>query len=440
MVYSVGALLALASGKAERRQVHPLKLPACPHQQLRLALVYELDDEFAEERVLPCEPLARELLRVVHVERLVDEPRAGISALQHTQTLRYLGIVGAREGAHHYGHRPRHVVAHVRTADALACLAAEEVWVVLAPDEAARVLIYGVVHVHIAQIGQGEQRRHVGVVHEEAVAEAVHLVGVNLAVLRMVYHGVLLESLAHLVGKRRAVGSERCVGVHLVEYLRRLAQRADRHEVRRHEEEERRSVVGGAEDGGDEPAGLHGVAPAVVAYGVELVLRLALEAIGAQSLLALLLAEYAQDVAHRLQPLVAEHRCVARHLPVVVGEAYGVAERVDLVLALVQLRLHVGHIVSPHAVRFGLAVERIGVGVDVDALQLAAYHTAQHLLQLAVALSQLHVGPHLRCRVAQPHGVYVARVDEGVLLAVRCIGEVDGGVERVREAVLEHPR
>ena len=109
------------------------------NQQLRLALVYELDDEFAEERVLPCEPLARELLRVVHVERLVDEPRAGISALQHTQTLRYLGIVGAREGAHHYGHRPRHVIAHVRTTDALARLAAEEVGVVVALHTKRRV-------------------------------------------------------------------------------------------------------------------------------------------------------------------------------------------------------------------------------------------------------------------------------------------------------------
>ena len=54
------------------------------NQQLCLALVYELDDELAEERVLPCEPLARELVCVVHVERLVDEPRAGIGALQHT--------------------------------------------------------------------------------------------------------------------------------------------------------------------------------------------------------------------------------------------------------------------------------------------------------------------------------------------------------------------
>ena len=256
----------------------------------------------------------------------------------------------------------------------------------------------------------------------------------------MVDHGVLFQCRTHLVGKRRAVGSERCVGVHLAENLRRLAQRADRHEVRRHEEEERRGVVGRAEDGGDESAGLHGVAPTVVADRVELVLGLALEAIGAQTLLALLLAEHAQDVAHRLQPLVAEHRSVARHLPVVVSEADRVAERVDLVLALVQLGLHVGHIVSPRSVLHRLAVEGVGIRVDVDALQLAAYHTAQHLLQLAVALSQLHVGPHLRRRVAQPHGVYVARVDEGVLIAVRSVGEVDGGVERVREAVLEHPR
>jgi hypothetical protein len=44
----------------------------------------------------------------------------------------------------------------------------------------------------------------------------------------------------------------------------------------------------------------------VVADRVELVLRLALEAIGAEPLLALLLAEHAQYVTHRLQPLVVE--------------------------------------------------------------------------------------------------------------------------------------
>ena len=256
----------------------------------------------------------------------------------------------------------------------------------------------------------------------------------------MVDYGVLFQCRTHLVGKRRAVVGKRRVGVHLTQNLSRLAQRANRHEVGRHEEEERRGVVGRAEDRSDESAGLHGVAPAVVADRVELVLRLALEAVRAETLLALLFAEYAQDVAHRLQPLVAEHRSVARHLPVVVGEAYRVAERVDLVLALVQLGLHVGHIVSPRSVLHRLAVEGVGIRVDVDALQLAAYHTAQHLLQLAVALSKLHVWPHLRRRVAQPHGVYVARIDERVLLAVRSVGEVDGGVERVRKAVLEHPR
>ena len=150
--------------------------------------------------------------------------------------------------------------------------------------------------------------------------------------------------------------------------------------------------------------------------------------------------EDAQDVLHRLLPFSVEDRGVARGLPVMVSQSDGVAERVNLVLALVQFGLHVRNVVHPSSLGLRLLVEGVGVGIDVDTLQLSSYHAAYHLLHLRVSLGKLYVGPHLCCRIAQPHGMYVARIYERVLLAVALAGVVmHGGVERIGEAVLEHP-
>ena len=99
-----------------------------------------------------------------------------------------------------------------------------------------------------------------------------------------------------------------------------------------------------------------------------------------------------------------------------------------------QFGFHVGEVAHPFAAG-GAYVEGVGIGVDVDALELAVDDAGQHLLQLRVFVSQLYVGPYLGTRVAQPHGVDVAGVYKGVVVAV----EVYGGVERVGETVLEHP-
>ena len=178
----------------------------------------------------------------------------------------------------------------------------------------------------------------------------------------------------------------------------------------------------------------------MVAHRVELVFRFALEVIGAQPRLTLLLMEDAQDVLHRLLPFSVEDRGIARGLPVMVSQSDGVAERVNLVLALVQFGLHVRYVVHPSSLGLRLLVEGVGVGIDVDALQLSPYHAAYHLLHFWVSLGKLYVGPHLCCRIAQPHGMYVSRIYERVLLAVALSGVVmHGGVERVGEAVLKHP-
>ena len=66
-------------------------------------------------------------------------------------------------------------------------------------------------------------------------------------------------------------------------------------------------------------------------------------------------------------------------------------------------------------------------------------HPRDHLLQRRVLLTQLHVGPHLRPRVAEPHGRNVARVDVGIGIARLVLAVVHRSVERVGEAVGEHP-
>ena len=369
----------------------------------------------------------------------MHEARPGIGVDEHLHAAQYLLVAGRCEGAHHDAHGPHHVIAHVGPADALAGLSAEEVGVVVAEHEAPRVLVDGVVDADVAQVGHGQQRRHVGVVHEVVVAEAVYLEGVDGAVLRVLVHGVLAERLLHLVGQRAAVARQLCVAVHACQYVCGLAQRRYGEEVRGHQIEEDGGVVAGAEGRADESAGLGGVAVSAVAHGVVLCRRGALEAVGPVAVLALLLAEGLQDGLHGVEPqLTLEDAVVARHQPVLVGQPQGVAERVNLILALVQEGLHVGVVGGPLAARRAV-VEGVGVGVEDDALQLSQDGAAHHAAHFLVVLGKLHVGPHLCAAVAQPHGVYVAGVDEGVVIAVVGGAVVHGGVEGVGEAVAEHP-
>ena len=102
-----------------------------------------------------------------------------------------------------------------------------------------------------------------------------------------------------------------------------------------------------------------------------------------------------------------------------------------------QLGLHVGAVCHPFAT-CGAVVVSVGVGVDVDAEELTADDAFEHLFQLRALVGQLDVGPDLCTRIAQPHGMDVAGVDEGVGFSV-AFAVVYGGVQRVGEAVFEHP-
>ena len=381
------------------------------------------------------------------MERLVDEARAGVGGQQGAHAPTNLVVGGGGEALHHDRHGPRHVVAYVGSAYALARLATEEAGIVVAPHEASRVLVDGVGGVHIAHVAHAEERRHVGVVHEELVAEAVDLIGVDLAILGVVVDGVGLQRRLHLGRQVAALPCARAQGVGLgavgllgamAQDLGGLVHGRHRHEVGRHEERQDGGVVGRPEHGGDEAHGLHGRPIAIPPHGVEGAVGHACEMVSLACGLALLLVEGGEDVADGVEPVVGKHGVVARDLPIVVGQTDGIAVGVDLILALEHLGPHLGAILLPPRAG-GPIVVGVGVAVDVDALHLSEDDAAQHAAQALVLVGERHIGVDLRARVAQPHGGNVAGIDEGVVVAIGQLSVMDGALEGVGEAVGEHP-
>ena len=228
---------------------------------------------------------------VLHVERLVDHARVGIGVHEHLHTLLNLLVVAAGKGTHDDTHGPGHVVAHVWAADTFAGLTPEEVGIVLAPYKAARVLVDGVVDVYIAQIGHGQQAGHIGIVHEQLVAEAVYLKGIDLAVLGMVVYGVFLQGFLHLVGQIGALLGQVCTLVDGGQYLGSLVECGHGHEVGRDEEEESSGIVGWTEDRGYQSHGFDRCSPAGIADSVELAVGDAQKLVRTGAIFALLLAE-----------------------------------------------------------------------------------------------------------------------------------------------------
>ena len=140
--------------------------------------------------------------------------------------------------------------------------------------------------------------------------------------------------------------------------------------------------------------------------------------------------------------MLVENRSVARRQPVLISQPQRVAERVDLPLALVEFGAHLGLVAHPLVVGIRIVgiEECVGVGIEFDALELAADNARQHAAQVLVLIGQLEIGPHLRTGVAEPHGMDIARVNDRIVLAVGVLAGADRRVERIGEAVLQHPR
>ena len=150
-----------------------------------------------------------------------------------------------------------------------------------------------------------------------------------------------------------------------------------------------------------------------------------------------MLTEGTIDRLHRLLPVGIKHGGIANLLPIVVSQANRITQRVDLPFTLVQLLLHLRAILLPLTARRAL-VESVRIGIDQDASRLAIDRTDQHLLQFLIFLRQHHIGINLRRAVAQPHGVNIARDDEGVWFPVHHL-KLASRVQGIRITVLKHP-
>ena len=346
-------------------------------EQGELAAVYEVEDELSEEGVLPGEPGAGEVRRVVDVERFVDEACLGVGSEQKSEAVGYLCVVVAGEGTHHYAHRPCHAEADMRAADSLAGLSAEEVRIGFAPDETARVPIDGVVTVDVAEIGHGQKARHVGVVHEMVVAEPVDLECIDLAEFGMIVDGVALKGTIDFGCEAVAASGEAVGAVDGAQNLGRLAERAYSEEVRRNEVGEDRGVVRRTERRHNQSAAAPGGVVAVVDLCVGSAVGFAHEAVVAFAGLALLVGEGIEDFSDGGKPVGVEDRRVARLLPVLICQPQHVAGGVDLPFALVNFGAHLGVVAHPSGARRAV-VESVGVGVEKNGLKLTAHDAGYH--------------------------------------------------------------
>ena len=177
----------------------------------------------------------------------------------------------------------------------------------------------------------------------------------------------------------------------------------------------------------------------MVAFHIVLAVAVAGEIVAPEPVLALLLAEDAECLAHSLEPGRIENGCVARLLPVAVCKAYRVAVGVDFPFPLVVVRVHFGVVALPFAA-CRTHIERVRIRVYAYAFELTAYRTLEHAAHLCILIGKAKVGPYLGSAVAKPHRVNVAGVNEGVRVALAVIlAEMYRGVQRVGKAVGEHP-
>ena len=88
----------------------------------------------------------------------------------------------------------------MRSADTLAGFAAEEIGIAVAPHKTAGILINGVIDIYISQIGHGKQAGHIGIVHQQMIAETINLESINGTEFRMVVGCIAFQSHLHLIG------------------------------------------------------------------------------------------------------------------------------------------------------------------------------------------------------------------------------------------------
>jgi len=100
--------------------------------------------------------------------------------------------------------------------------------------------------------------------------------------------------------------------------------------------------------------------------------------------------------------------------------------------------LHIRQVPLPFRLFRTVEQKRVCIGIQEDAPGLPVNDAGEHGPEFVILPCQAEVGPDLGGRVAEPHGLDVAGDHEGIGAASRCAG-MDGGIQRVGEAVFEHP-
>lgn len=99
---------------------------------------------------------------------------------------------------------------------------------------------------------------------------------------------------------------------------------------------------------------------------------------------------------------------------------------------------HVGDIGHPFASRRPV-IKRIGIRVEDYALELTTYHPFKHIFESLVLVGKLHIGPHLRAGVPQPHGMNIAGIYKRIVLSIIPYAIMYGGIKGIGITVFKHP-
>ena len=271
------------------------------------------------------------------------------------------------------------------------------------------------------------------------ISKTIYLEGIDFTIFRMIIHRIFLQCCFHFLRQVLTFFGQSCLLVYLLQNLGCLTQRRYGKEIGRNQELKRSSIVRRTETGNNQTDWFHRCSQTVIAHSIQCTFRLTLEFIRTYSVFALLLFECFQYISDCLNPFFVKYARISGSLPVMIGQAQRITQRVYFPFTFVQLRFHVRKVTHPMTVRNSAVIKSIRVRIDIDTFELAENNTCQHFFQFGIRISQLYVRPYLCTGVAQPHGVNIARIYERIRFAIASFTEMYSGVQRIRETVGKHP-
>ncbi len=215
------------------------------------------------------------------------------------------------------------------------------------------------------------------------IAESIYFKCIDCPKLRMIVSGIFLQGCLHFGCQIGAFFGQGCFLVYFRQNFSSLSQRRDSEKVGRDQVLKRSGIVRWAESGNNQSHRFDRSTQAVVIQRIQSTFRLTLETVRAYTVLTLLFLESLQDSSNCLHPFTVEDTAVTSYFPILVSQTKRVTKRVYLPFALVQFGLHICQVSHPVATRRSV-VESIGVRINVDAKELTANDTFEHLFQLRI--------------------------------------------------------